>query len=116
MGPYFVYILRCRGGSLYTGVTDNPARRFRAHCSGSGACAKYTRSHPPQALAALWQCAGRAQACRLENLIKTLPREKKLQLTAAQLTPEAMFAEHLQGEAYLPCALAEFQSIFTEGA
>lgn len=54
MEAYYVYMLRCRGGSLYTGMTNDVARRMAMHCSGRGA--KYTRAHPPEALAALWRC------------------------------------------------------------
>ena len=51
---YFVYMLRCRGGSLYTGIAADMEKRLRQHVSGGAACAKYTRAHPPEALAALW--------------------------------------------------------------
>ena len=42
---YFVYILRCRDGTLYTGYTNNLERRLTAHNAGKGA--KYTRSRLP---------------------------------------------------------------------
>lgn len=48
MEAYYVYMLRCRGGSLYTGMTNDVARRMAMHCSGRGA--KYTRAHPPGGL------------------------------------------------------------------
>ena len=57
----YVYIIRCRGGSLYTGIARSVCRRLRQHTEKSPACAKYTRSHPVEAL-------------------KRLPREKKLLL------------------------------------
>ena len=50
---YFVYMLRCRGGSLYTGIAADMEKRLRQHASGGAACAKYTRAHPPEALAAI---------------------------------------------------------------
>ena len=40
---YFVYMLRCRGGSLYTGIAADMEKRLRQHASGGAACAKYTR-------------------------------------------------------------------------
>ena len=93
---YFVYMLRCRGGSLYTGIAADMEKRLRQHASGGAACAKYTRAHPPEALAALWQTEDHAAAARLEALIKTLPREKKLALIAEpQLLPE-LFGERLR--------------------
>ena len=45
---WWVYMLRCRDGSLYTGVTTDVERRFAQHRAGTGA--KYTRSHPPEAI------------------------------------------------------------------
>lgn len=68
MEAYYVYMLRCRGGSLYTGMTNDVARRMAMHCSGRGA--KYTRAHPPEALAALWRCGDKITASRLEYAIK----------------------------------------------
>lgn len=65
---YYVYILRCTGGALYTGITPHLCRRMQAHCAGKGA--KFTRSYPPLALAALWQCRGRTAAARLEYAVK----------------------------------------------
>ena len=78
---YFVYVLVCRDGSLYTGMTNDLRRRMALHMTGKGA--KYTRAHPPQALAGLWRCGGRTAAARLEYAVKTLPRARKLALLAA---------------------------------
>ena len=70
MEAYYVYMLRCRGGSLYTGMTNDVARRMAMHCSGRGA--KYTRAHPPEALAALWRCGDKITASRLEYAVNEL--------------------------------------------
>ena len=43
---YYVYVLACGDGSLYTGMTNDLRRRMTLHAAGRGA--KYTRSHPPQ--------------------------------------------------------------------
>ena len=51
----YVYIIRCRGGSLYTGIARSVCRRLRQHTEKSPACAKYTRSHPVEALEGLWR-------------------------------------------------------------
>ena len=78
---YYVYMLRCRGGSLYTGITTDPARRYAQHCAGRGA--KYTRAHPPESLAALWCCPDKSTALRLEYAIKAnLPHARKEALAA----------------------------------
>lgn len=78
---YYVYVLECRDGSLYAGMTNDLRRRMTLHTAGRGA--KYTRSHPPRVLAGLWRCGGRTAAARLEYAFKTLPREKKRTLLAA---------------------------------
>ena len=74
----YVYILRCGDGTLYTGCTNDLPRRLQAHQSGRGA--KYTRAHPPEAVAALWRCGDKSAAARLEYAVKTLPRAAKLAL------------------------------------
>lgn len=76
---WFVYILRCADGSLYTGVTTDVERRFAEHRSGRGA--KYTRSHPPRAVVYREECADKGAALRRESAIKKLPRAEKLKLT-----------------------------------
>ena len=83
---YYIYMLRCRDGSFYTGIAADIEKRLRQHASGGAACAKYTRAHPPEALAALWQAEDHAAAARLEALIKQLPREKKLALVRRKRT------------------------------
>ena len=75
---YWVYMLRCRDGSLYTGSTTDVERRCALHNAGKGA--KYTRSHPVEALEGLWRAPDLASAARMEYAVKRLPREKKLLL------------------------------------
>ena len=77
---WFVYMLECHDGSLYTGVSTDVARRFSVHVRGMGA--SYTRSHPPLRVVASWLCDGRSQALRLEYAIKALPLSAKLQWLA----------------------------------
>ncbi len=97
---YYIYMLRCRDGSFYTGIAADIEKRLRQHASGGAACAKYTRAHPPEALAALWQAEDHAAAARLEALIKQLPREKKLALVRREADPESLLAPRLQGNRY----------------
>lgn len=77
---YYVYMLRCRDGSYYTGLAKHLCRRMHEHVERLPACARYTRSHPVEALAALWKTTARSDAARLEAYIKRLPRQKKLAL------------------------------------
>ena len=79
---YVVYILRCGDGTLYTGCTNDLARRLRAHQSGRGA--KYTRSRLPVELV-YWEAAeDRAAALRREAAVKRMNRREKLALIATR--------------------------------
>ncbi len=81
--PWFVYILECENGSFYTGVTDDVARRFDAHRSGS-ARSKYTRSFRPRHVAAAWRVlGGRGVALRVEALVKGMTRARKEAIVSA---------------------------------
>ena len=76
----FVYLLRCRDGSLYCGWTTDVARRLRAHRDGTAS--RYTRSRRPVELAAVIEVADRSSALREEARIKRLSRAEKLALVA----------------------------------
>lgn len=99
---YYVYMLRCQDGSLYTGTAADLCRRMHAHTAKTPACARYTRSHPPVAMEAAWQTEMRADALRLEALIKRLRRAQKLALIAAPETVFTVFGEKLKGAEFLP--------------
>ena len=99
---YFVYIVLCRDGSLYTGMTADLRRRLREHMRQLPSCARYTKSHPVLALKAAWQTQTRSDALRLEALIKRLPRSGKLALIAAPAKVGAVFGEKLKGSTYTP--------------
>lgn len=79
--PWFVYLLECRDGSLYTGITVDLSRRFAQHAAGTGA--RYTRAHPPKRYVAVIEHPDRASASRAEHAIKRLSREHKHALIAA---------------------------------
>ncbi|MBI3966723.1 MAG: GIY-YIG nuclease family protein [Chloroflexi bacterium] len=79
--PYFVYVLRCADGTLYTGSTSCVERRLASHQAGRGA--RYTRARLPVALLATWPYPDRATAQRAEAAFKRLPRTTKLRYLAA---------------------------------
>lgn len=79
---WYVYMLRCGDGSLYTGCTDDVERRLAVHNSGKGA--KYTRSRLPVTLVYRESVADKSAALRREAAIKALPRAKKLALLEAE--------------------------------
>lgn len=74
----YVYLLRCRDGSLYCGWTVDIDRRVATHAAGKGG--RYTARRLPVALARAWECEDRIQAMRLEWRIKQLSREEKVAL------------------------------------
>jgi predicted GIY-YIG superfamily endonuclease len=82
MAWWFVYMVRCRDGSLYTGVSNDLARRLAAHNRGTGA--RYTRSRGPVTLVHIERRRNRSSAQRREAAIKALDRSAKLALLAAQ--------------------------------
>ena len=91
---YYIYMLRCRDGSFYTGIAADIEKRLRQHASGGAACAKYTRAHPPEAVAALWRCGDKSAAARLEYAIKAkLTHGEKLALIAEPGRVAAWFPE-----------------------
>ncbi len=79
---YFVYIIECSDGSLYTGITTDVARRMAEHMQQGESSARYTRSHRAISLDALWRTDGRSSASALEYRIKKLSRGAKLDLVA----------------------------------
>ena len=75
---WYVYILRCGDGTLYTGMTDDVQRRLNAHRAGKGA--KYTRGRGPLELAYTEEQPDKSAALRRECAIKRLRREAKERL------------------------------------
>jgi len=78
--PWYVYLLRCRDGSIYTGIARDVAKRIHQHESGKGA--RYTAGRGPFELCAKRRCKTQGDALRLEYAIKQLSREAKLALAA----------------------------------
>ena len=73
---YYVYMLGCGDGSVYTGITNDVEKRMRAHRCGEGA--KYTRGRGPFELFSLWEMKTKSQACRVEYFIKKHTKNKKI--------------------------------------
>lgn len=78
---YVVYILKCRDGSLYTGITTDVARRLREHKAGKGG--NYTRAHGALRMVYQERCASRSAALKREAAIKRLSRAQKKSLLGA---------------------------------
>lgn len=73
---WFLYLIECQDGSLYTGITVDVPARFAAHASGKGA--RYTRAHPPLRLLVSIPYPDRSSASKAEYRIKQLsPAQKR---------------------------------------
>lgn len=73
---WFVYILECKGGRLYTGISNDVARRFDKHASGKGAM--FTRLNKPIRVLAWNAYPNKSEAAKIESRLKKFPREGKL--------------------------------------
>lgn len=80
---WWLYVLECESGVLYTGIAKDVKARFAAHLNGKGA--KFTRANRPVAILAKASLPTRGQALRAEYALKQLPRAEKLKKCAAGL-------------------------------
>ena len=75
---WFLYIVRCADGSLYTGIARDVQARIAQHDAGKGA--RYTRGRGPLTLCAVRRCRSKGKALSLEHAIKQLTRSEKERL------------------------------------
>lgn len=75
---YFVYLLQCADGSIYTGITTDVARRFEEHKNKKGG--HYTGAHEAKKIIYTEEFATRSLALKREALVKSWPRAKKIGL------------------------------------
>ncbi|MBR5682174.1 MAG: GIY-YIG nuclease family protein [Ruminococcus sp.] len=92
---YYVYIIKCEGNTLYTGITNDVDRRMDEHFGRTEKCAKFTRSHRAISLEALWSCENRSIASKLEYRIKQLTKAQKLELISDDSRFSRFFGEEL---------------------
>jgi putative endonuclease len=78
MAVWFVYVVRCRDGTLYTGISRDVDARLAKHNQGKGA--RYTRGRGPVVLVHSERKSSHTAALRREAAIKALPRSEKLAL------------------------------------
>lgn len=81
---WYVYILLCNDGSLYTGISTDPQKRFLKHLSGKGS--KYTRSHSPKEIVYTEALLSRSDALKREFEIKQMKKEDKMNLYTSLTT------------------------------
>ncbi len=104
---YFVYMIRCADGSLYSGITTDINRRFAEHVSGGGKGAKYTAFHPPVGVAALWRTDGKSNASKLEYRLKRLSKSDKEKLCLNTFEIGDFIGKDTDCSAYIPCPVPE---------
>ena len=75
---WYLYILRCKDGTLYTGIATDVQKRLEMHRSGKGA--KYTRGRGPLELVYSEECENHSQALKRECEVKKLSKDQKQQL------------------------------------
>ena len=92
---FYVYIIRCLDNSLYTGYTTDIKNRLEKHFSKNPLAAKYTKSHPPKSVEALWTCEMKSDAMRLEYYIKKLSKSEKENLILHNDPPKSMAEKFL---------------------
>ena len=91
---YYVYMLLCANGSLYTGSTANVVKRYWQHSTGKGG-ARFTKAFKVQSLVQCWTIEGtRGDAIAIEAFIKGQSRSFKERL----LAEPKLLAQHLKGE------------------
>ena len=76
MKAWCLYLIECRNGSYYAGITNDLDARYAAHVEGKGA--RFTRANPPLRLIGSKPFADRASASRAEARIRRLPRSHKI--------------------------------------
>jgi putative endonuclease len=79
---WFLYLIECEDGSLYTGIAVDPDARFAAHAAGKGA--RYTRSHPPRRLLFTLAFPDRSSASKAEHRVKRMSADEKRRLAVSR--------------------------------
>ncbi|MFK4786101.1 GIY-YIG nuclease family protein [Fusobacterium sp. MFO224] len=75
MGNWYIYILRCKDDSLYTGITNNIQKRYEKHKSGNGA--KYTKIKGVKKMEIIFLSKNRSEASKIEYILKKKTKKNK---------------------------------------
>ncbi len=84
--PWFLSLIECVDGSIYTGITVDVAARYAAHAAGRGA--RYTRAHPPARVLAVLEFADRSEASKAEYTVKQWTPAQKRAWAGQQESPD----------------------------
>ena len=93
MSDWYLYLVRCRDGSLYTGIATDVERRFAEHQQNSAISAKYLRGRGPFELVFQKKIGSRSLALRVESKIKKLSKAHKEELTASGYRVDVMIEQ-----------------------
>ncbi len=94
----YIYIIKCRDESYYTGITKNIEKRLKQHFYKEKQGAKYTKSRQAVQLEALWEVNSWPEAGRLEYFIKSLRRKEKEKLVNNPSCLPELYAEKKKEE------------------
>jgi putative endonuclease len=83
---WYVYVVKCKDSTYYTGITTNIERRVRQHNGLLAGGARYTSARRPVELAYLEQAQDRSVASKREYQVRKLTRQQKQQLVQRYLT------------------------------
>ena len=95
---WFLYLIRCRNGTLYAGISTDVTRRFAEHQAGAPKGARYLRGKGPLQLEFQALAGDRSTATKLEIWVKSLPRSVKEEVVAGKLDLLKLFAATQQRE------------------
>lgn len=93
--PYYIYMIRCEDGSIYTGITTELSRRMEEHFNQTEKCAKYTLRHQVRKIECAWQTETRSLASKLEFRIKKLTKSQKEELIKRRGSFSNLFGKYL---------------------
>ena len=77
MSHWYLYMVRCRDGTLYTGISTDIDRRLAEHRGGGDAGSKYLKGRGPLTLLSQKRLGSRSLALKVENMVKKLSKAKK---------------------------------------
>ena len=93
---YYIYMIRCKDNSIYTGITTDLKRRLAEHQQKTEKCAKYTQFHTAIKIEAAWKTENRKLASQLEYRIKQLKKSEKEKLIQDNSLFEDFFLNKLE--------------------
>lgn len=97
---YYIYMLRCKDNTIYTGITTDINRRFQEHKEKQREKSKYTASHEVLKIEALWETMDKKSACKLEYHIKRLSKKQKEKLINDNYNFENLLGEKIETDSY----------------